>query len=100
MKLITILILGAAVLATPAFAQVAVGSSTMSKPQTQGAMNSSASQSAGNASALASAVSSVPDTQKKYRASSRASDFQKEAEITRQLNQQIASAGGVPKLQE
>ena len=51
----------------------------------------------GSATGTASAVSSVPDTQKKYKRASRASDFQKEAETTRQLNQQIASANGIPK---
>ena len=47
--------------------------------------------------AAASALSSVPDTQKKYKASSRAADFEKEAATTQQLNQQVASAGGIAK---
>jgi len=32
-----------------------------------------------------------------HKRSSRAADFQKEAETTRQLNQRVASAGGLPK---
>jgi hypothetical protein len=81
MKLTTILTLGAIALATPALAASA-GSQT--------AMNDTSASSTD--STAAAIVSSVPDTQKPYKDSSRASDFQKEAATTKQLNQQIASA--------
>jgi hypothetical protein len=85
MKLTTILTLGAIVLATPALAAAATDNASAGS---QTAMNdTSAASSSG-----ATIVSSVPDTQKPYKDISRASDFQKEAATTKQLNQQIASA--------
>ena len=65
----------------------------------QMAANTGTPSAGAGGSADTSALSSVPDTQKKYKRSSRAADFQKEAETTRQLNQQVASAGGLPKTQ-
>ena len=141
MKLTTLLLVGAAALATPALAQSATtGASadtqaststsaaqpanTSASVTTQTAANGTASQPATNADTSSntasngqmamnnggasastsggadiSALSSVPDTQKKYKRSSRAKDFSKEAETTKQLNQQVASAGGLPKMQ-
>jgi hypothetical protein len=79
MKLTTILTLGAIALATPALAASA-------DSQMMNSGNASASDSKG-----AAIVSSVPDTEKPYKDSSRAKDFQKEAETIKQLNQQIAN---------
>jgi hypothetical protein len=118
MKLTTILLLGATALTVPAFAagndaststqasastttaQPATNADTSSNTDSNGkmAMNTSSASST-SGSADISALSSVPDTQKKYKRSSRASDFNKEAETTKQLNQQVASAGGLPKTQ-
>lgn len=119
------LMLGAAVFVTPAFAQGAgdantsadtqarttAGGADTAQPAADASANAGMNANAGasdnrtamnggmsaDATGTASAVSSVPDTQKKYKRTSRASDFQKEAETTRQLNQQIASANGIPK---
>ena len=91
MKLTTILILGAAVLATPALAQSAATASSMNSSGMNNGMSNTTD------SAASAALSSVPDTQKKYKASSRAADFEKEAATTQQLNQQVASAGGIAK---
>jgi hypothetical protein len=96
MKLTTILILGSAALATPAFAQAAADSNTPFPAVDQSTNGSTATQS----QTTAAAVSSIPDTEKKYKESSRASDDQKEAETTKALNQQIASMNGIPKTQQ
>ena len=99
MKLTTILILGAATLATPAASDANASADNTSNGQV--AMNNSASdKTASDNSTAAAAVSSVPDTEKTYKDSSRASDFRKEAETTKELNQQMASANGIPKTQE
>jgi len=97
MKPTTILILGVAVLATPALAQSAAPTTGAMTGAKSSAMNNSMSNSSATDAAAASALSSVPDTQKKYKASSRAADFEKEAATTQQLNQQVASAGGIAK---
>lgn len=119
MKLTTILLLGATTLAVPAFAagngaststqtatnssapQPATNADTSTNSASNGkmAMDTSTASASTNGGADTSALSSVPDTQKKYKRSSRAADFNKEAETTRQLNQQVASAGGLPKTQ-
>lgn len=75
----------------------AADTSSSAAPSGQMAMNSSMSSNGG---ADTAPLSSVPDTQKKYKRSARASDFSKEAETTKQLNQQVASAGGLPKTQQ
>jgi hypothetical protein len=80
--------------------QPATNADTSSNTSANGQMAANTSTSASTSGgADISALSSVPDTQKKYKRSARASDFQKEAETTRQLNQQVASAGGLPKVQ-
>ena len=91
MKLTMILIAGAALMALPAYA---ADSSTSA--QTSGS-NSSVEMSATTASNASDPLASVPNTEKAYKRSNRASDFRKEAETTKELNQQVASAGGLPK---
>ncbi len=51
-------------------------------------------QTAMNTTGNAQDLSSVPDVQKKYKASSRARDFKKEAAVTAQLNQKESSLNG------
>lgn len=78
------LLMGAALFSAPAFAQGDTGNQTASGSASTG---------------VAQALSSVPDTQKKYKRASRARDFQKEAETTKQLNQQVSSSNGIVKSQ-
>ena len=135
MKHATILFLGAALLATPAFAQSASDNNAASPAMTgqangstttaadvspdalakanggstatmssgsngQMAMNNDSASASASSDSTPAALASVPDTKKRYKASSRASDFAKEAETTKELNQQVASAGGIPKTQQ
>ena len=88
------LLLGAAAIATPAFAQVATPSdSAQASTTTQVAATDQASTHDMDIKAAANAhVDSVGDTSKKYVRSHRAADFAKEQSITAQLNQQAGAA--------
>jgi len=88
------LLLGAAAIATPAFAQAAAASdNAQASTTTQVAAQDQAVTHDTDVKAAANAnIDAAGDTSKKYVRRNRAADFAKEQSITAQLNQQASAA--------